>query len=90
MTSYRSQYRKEGKRVAPVISIVCNFTKPIGDEPALLTFDEATTLFHEFGHALHGLLSNVKYKVWPVHRYREILWNFLHRSWKTGRQILKY
>ncbi len=62
MTSYRSQYRKEGKRVAPVISIVCNFTKPIGDEPALLTFDEATTLFHEFGHALHGLLSNVKYK----------------------------
>jgi len=62
MTSYRTQYRKEGKRVAPVISIVCNFTKPVGDEPALLTFDEATTLFHEFGHALHGLLSNVKYK----------------------------
>jgi len=62
MTSYRSQYTKDGKRVAPVISIVCNFTKPVGDQPALLTFDEATTLFHEFGHALHGLLSNVKYK----------------------------
>ncbi len=62
MTSYRAQSRKEGKRVAPVISIVCNFTKPVGDDPALLTFDEATTLFHEFGHALHGLLSNVKYK----------------------------
>ncbi|HLT86383.1 MAG TPA: M3 family metallopeptidase [Sphingobacterium sp.] len=62
MTSYRSQNTKNGERVAPVISIVCNFTKPVGDEPALLTFDEATTLFHEFGHALHGLLSNVKYR----------------------------
>lgn len=62
MTSYRSQSTKDGKRVAPVISIVCNFTKPVGDQPALLTFDEATTLFHEFGHALHGLFSNVKYK----------------------------
>lgn len=62
MTSYRRQYMKEGKRVAPVISIVCNFTKPVGDQPALLTFDEATTLFHEFGHALHGLMSNVKYR----------------------------
>ncbi|WDF68585.1 M3 family metallopeptidase [Sphingobacterium oryzagri] len=62
MTSYRAQSMKDGKRVAPVISIVCNFTKPVGDEPALLTFDESTTLFHEFGHALHGLLSNVKYK----------------------------
>ncbi|MGX1752057.1 M3 family metallopeptidase [Sphingobacterium sp. NPDC055346] len=62
MTSYRSQARENGKRVAPVISIVCNFTKPVGDSPALLTFDEATTLFHEFGHALHGLFSNVKYR----------------------------
>lgn len=62
MTSYRAQSTKNGERVAPVISIVCNFTKPIGDQPALLTFDEATTLFHEFGHALHGLLSNVKYR----------------------------
>ena len=62
MTSYSSQSRENGKRVAPVISIVCNFTKPVGDSPALLTFDEASTLFHEFGHALHGLFSNVKYK----------------------------
>ncbi len=62
MTSYRRQKTEDGKRVAPIISIVCNFTKPIGDKPALLTFDEASTLFHEFGHALHGLLSNVTYE----------------------------
>lgn len=62
MTSYRRQSTVDGKRVAPVVSIVCNFTKPVGDQPALLTFDEASTLFHEFGHSLHGLLSNVKYK----------------------------
>jgi len=61
MTSYSEQKTVDGKRIAPVISIVCNFTKPVGDTPALLTFDEALTYFHEFGHALHGLLSNVKY-----------------------------
>lgn len=62
MTSYRSQKTVNGERKAPVISIVCNFTKPTGETPALLTFDEVTTFFHEFGHALHGLLSNVTYK----------------------------
>ena len=62
MTEYSTQGYKDGKRVTPVISIVCNFTKPVGDTPALLTFDEALTYFHEFGHALHGLLSNVKYQ----------------------------
>jgi peptidyl-dipeptidase Dcp len=62
MTSYRSQKVVNGERKAPIISIVCNFTKPTGDTPALLTFDEVTTFFHEFGHALHGLLSNVTYK----------------------------
>lgn len=62
MTSYRPQTMKAGKRVPPVISIVCNFTPPAGDTPALLTFDEVTTFFHEFGHALHGLLSNVNYR----------------------------
>ena len=62
MTSYRSQKNVNGKRVAPVISVVCNFSKPTENAPALLTFDEVTTFFHEFGHALHGLLSNVTYK----------------------------
>ena len=62
MTSYRSQKTVDGKRIAPVVSIVCNFTKPSANAPALLTFDEVTTFFHEFGHALHGLLSNVTYR----------------------------
>ena len=62
MTSYRAQTIQDGKRKIPVISIVCNFTKPSGDAPALLTTDEVTTFFHEFGHALHGLLSNVNYE----------------------------
>ncbi|MBQ0909883.1 M3 family metallopeptidase [Flavobacterium sp. F-328] len=62
MTSYRSQKTVDGKRVAPVVSIVCNFTKPTAATPALLTFDEVSTFFHEFGHALHGLLSNVIYR----------------------------
>lgn len=62
MTSYRKQKTENGKRIAPVISIVCNFTKPTGNAPALLTFDETTTFFHEFGHALHGLLSDVTYE----------------------------
>ncbi len=62
MTSYRSQKMQNGKRIDPVISIVCNFTKPTENAPALLTFDEVTTFFHEFGHALHGLLSNVTYE----------------------------
>ena len=62
MTSYRTQKIENGKRIAPVVSIVCNFTKPTENAPALLTFDEVSTFFHEFGHALHGLLSNVTYE----------------------------
>lgn len=61
MTSFRDQKMENGKRIPPVISIVCNFTPPAGDTPSLLTYDEVTTFFHEFGHALHGLLSDVKY-----------------------------
>lgn len=57
MTNYVEEY--EGVR--PVISLVTNFTPPSDDKPSLLTFDETTTLFHEFGHALHGLLTTVKY-----------------------------
>lgn len=58
---YRSQTYKDGKRVAPVVTIVCNFTKPSAGQPALLTADEAETMFHEFGHALHSLFRDVHY-----------------------------
>lgn len=61
MTGYREQEMENGKRVAPVVSIVCNFSRPSGTAPALLTMDEVRTFFHEFGHGLHGLLSNVTY-----------------------------
>ncbi|MFM1884073.1 MAG: hypothetical protein RL168_257 [Bacteroidota bacterium] len=57
MTSYRAARIKNGWREYPVISMVGNFSPPVGDQPALLTFNEVLTLFHEFGHALHGLLG---------------------------------
>lgn len=55
-------YDNEGKRIPPVVSIVCNFTRPVGNTPALLNIDEVGTLFHEFGHALHFLFSDTKYR----------------------------
>lgn len=61
-TEFRSQSYKDGKKITPVVSIVCNFTRPSGDSPALLSFDEVTTLFHESGHALHALFTDGHYK----------------------------
>ncbi len=61
MTTFREQGLQGGKVERPHASIVCNFTKPTPTKPSLLTFGEARTLFHEFGHALHGLLSDVTY-----------------------------
>ncbi|MFC2116415.1 M3 family metallopeptidase, partial [Bacteroidota bacterium] len=61
MSSFRKQYMDNGKMVTPVITTVYNFTKPTEDKPALISFDEASTIFHEFGHALHGLLSECNY-----------------------------
>ncbi len=62
MNSYRDQYMVADSNVTPIITMVCNFTKPTPDTPSLLTFEEVSTLFHEFGHALHGLLSDCKYR----------------------------
>lgn len=59
--TYRSQTYQDGTRLAPVVTIVCNFTKPAQGKPALLSADEAETLFHEFGHALHNLFKDVHY-----------------------------
>ena len=61
MTSYKPQQIKDGINERPHVSIVCNFTKPTATKPSLLTFNEVTTLFHEFGHALHGMLANTTY-----------------------------
>ena len=63
MTEFRGQHidRQTGENVIPIIQVVCNFTKPTADKPSLLNFDESETLFHEFGHALHGLLSKCTY-----------------------------
>ena len=59
---YRTQsFDAEGNRIAPIVSIVCNFPRPTGGDPALLSIDETQTFFHEFGHALHALFSQVKY-----------------------------
>ncbi len=62
MTSYRGQFKEGNADHRPHISIVCNFTKPTKTSPSLLTFNEVTTLFHEFGHALHGMLARGVYE----------------------------
>ncbi len=62
MTSFRGQNKYDNKNQRPFISIVCNFTKPTETKPSLLTFNEVTTLFHEFGHALHGMLADGHYE----------------------------
>lgn len=63
MTNFREQYySREGKNIIPVVSLVFNFTKPSGDKPAMLNIDELQTMFHEFGHALHSMLSRCHYR----------------------------
>lgn len=61
MTEFRGQHKKDGKDIRPLVSIVMNFTKPTATKPSLLTFDEVTTFLHEFGHSLHGMLSQCTY-----------------------------
>ena len=74
MTSFKSQYVKKGTNERPHISNVCNFTKPTETKPSLLTFNEVTTLFHEFGHALHGMLANTTY---PSLSGTSVYWDFV-------------
>ncbi|EOZ95736.1 Dipeptidyl carboxypeptidase Dcp [Indibacter alkaliphilus LW1] len=62
MTSYKGQKKTNGVDIRPHVSIVCNFTKPTKTKPSLLTFNEVTTLFHEFGHSLHGMLADSTYE----------------------------
>ncbi len=75
MTSFKGQANANEESVQrPHVSIVCNFTKPIQTTPSLLTFEEVTTLFHEFGHALHGILANTKYKSLSG---TNVMWDFV-------------
>ena len=74
MTSYKSQFKKDGENSRPHISVVCNFSKPTADTPSLLTFQEVTTLFHEFGHALHGVLADTQY---PNLSGTSVKWDFV-------------
>ena len=74
MTSFKPQYVKNGENSRPHISIVCNFTKPTKSKPSLLTFNEVTTLFHEFGHALHGILADTTY---PSISGTSVFWDFV-------------
>ncbi|SDI10655.1 M3 family metallopeptidase [Winogradskyella thalassocola] len=74
MTSFKPQMIKDGKNERPHVSIVCNFTKPTKSKPSLLTFNEVTTLFHEFGHALHGMLANTTY---PSISGTSVYWDFV-------------
>jgi peptidyl-dipeptidase Dcp len=74
MTSYKSQSIRNGKNDRPHISNVCNFTPPTSTKPSLLTFNEVTTLFHEFGHGLHGMLANT---VYPSLSGTSVFWDFV-------------
>ena len=74
MTSFRNQFQKNGENFRPHISVVCNFSKPSSNTPSLLTFQEVTTLFHEFGHALHGILADT---VYPNLSGTSVKWDFV-------------
>ncbi len=92
MTNYIEQYHKNGKDIRPVIAICGNFTKPTADKPALLTADEVETFFHEFGHAIHGILSNCKYRTISgtnVPRDFVELPSQFHENWAFQPEVLK-
>lgn len=92
MGAFRSQSNLGGEMITPVITNVGNFSKPAGDKPALLNLDEVNTLFHEFGHALHGLLSNVTYPSLSgtsVPRDFVELPSQIMENWATHPEVLK-
>lgn len=90
--AWMSNYREQQGSVRPLVCNVCNFTKPVGDMPSLLTIDEVETLFHEFGHALHGLLTRCNYKGTSgtnVVRDFVELPSQINEHWATEPEVLK-
>ncbi|RRQ50751.1 M3 family peptidase [Maribacter algicola] len=92
MTSFKSQWKRNGENVRPHISNVCNFTPSTKSKPSLLTFNEVTTLFHEFGHGLHGMLADTKY---PSLSGTSVYWDFVElpsqvmENWCYEREALE-
>jgi peptidyl-dipeptidase Dcp len=92
MTSFKSQYKRNGENIRPHISNVCNFTPSTKSKPSLLTFNEVTTLFHEFGHGLHGMLANTTY---PSLSGTSVFWDFVElpsqilENWCYEKEALK-
>ncbi len=90
--AWMSSYRSQQGSIRPLVCNVCNFTKPIGDTPSLLTLDEVETLFHEFGHGLHGLLTKCNYKgVSGTNVVRDFveLPSQINEHWATEPEVLK-
>ena len=90
--AWMSNYREQQGSIRPLVCNVCSFTKPVGDTPSLLTIDEVETLFHEFGHALHGLLTQCQYKGTSgtnVVRDFVELPSQINEHWATEPEVLK-
>ena len=91
MTDYRTQSNVNGNQIRPHISLVTNFSKPTENAPSLLTFDEVTTFLHEFGHGLHGMLSQCQF---PGTSGTNVFWDFvelpsqIHENWAYEKEWL--
>jgi len=89
-TSFREQTINKGKFITPVVSVVCNFSKPAGNQPALLNYDEVNTLFHEFGHSLHSLFQQCSYyKTINTPRDFVELPSQVNENWSLEPEVLK-
>ncbi len=92
MTVYKPQYRKDGENERPHVSIVTNFARPTENRPVLLNFYEVNTLFHEFGHALHGMLADTRY---PELSGTNVYWDFVElpsqimENWTYESEVLR-
>lgn len=88
---FRSQYYENGKKITPVVTIVCNFTPPSGSTPSLLSWDEVSTLFHEFGHGLHGLFTDGEYERTAGSLQRDMveLPSQIMENWAAEPEVLK-